>query len=339
MGSRSTNIKQHYVPQFYSRNFLDIKGKIFVFDINRENNYSTIPKKECYVKFLYDIDPNLLKKFSHHENNYTEIIDDKIRILNEEVSAILLKNIGDTVKFEKGFEYHENEREKLYNFIILQNFRTPYYRNRLDYLGVSFTLKTEIKDLQDKEFLDLIHNLLLYGLIEKIYDLDFKLNQTYHIFFDHLINEILDFKIQLYNAGEIILLNKTTEKFITSNSPINVRWKPDLYAYHRALVTMPGKNKPVIDLGNYLKFLTIHLPISKEVSIFLFDKKYNKNLTLMHRGIGIIQDYNKDLALNLNYSTFLRSTEKVFSANDNFEKFIEMKNNKINPVLNFRFEA
>lgn len=338
MKSRTTNIKQHYVPQFYLRNFLNQDRKVFVFDVNRENNYSTTPKKECYEKFLYDINPEILKKFSDQDDSYTEIIDDKIRTLNEEVSAILLKYIEETIKAEKDFEFHEIERDKLYNFIVLQNFRTPFYRNRLSYLGLSFALITGIRNLHDKEFLDLIHNLLLYGLIEKIYNLDFKLNKKYHQFFDHLIEEILDFKIQLHNAGKLILLNKTKEKFITSNTPINVRWKPDFFASHRALLTRPRTEKPVIDLGNFLEFLTIHLSISNEVSIFLFDKEFDKNLNAMHRGVGRIKDYNKDLALNLNYSTFLRSSDKVFSSTDNFEKFVEMKNSRINPALHFRFD-
>ncbi len=337
MTSRKTNIKQHYVPQFYLRNFADENEKFFVFDVNRENKYQTSPKKECYEKLLYDINPDILNKFSDHSENYEEIVDDNIRSLNEEVSAILLNFLDRTIKSEKDFKFERPEREKLYDFILLQTFRTPFYRKRLGYLGVSFALKTGVSDLEDKEFLDVIHNLLIFGIIEQLYGLDFKLNKTYHLFFDHLIDEILNIKTQLRNAGNLFLLNKSKEHFITTNTPINIRWKPDFLAHHRALMTFPGEDKPVVDIGNYIEFLTIHLPISSDFSIFIFDKELDKNLTELNRGIGIIRDWNSDLITNLNYSAFLKSSDKVISKTNDFEKYVEMKKQRQNPAMNFRF--
>jgi len=337
MTSRNTNIKQHYVPQYYLKNFADENGKFYVFDVNRENEYSTSPKKECYEKLLYDIKPELLNIFSKNSKHYEEVVDDNIRILNEEVSSILMNFLDGAIKTEKGFEFKRDDREKLYDFIILQTFRTPFYRERLSYLCVSFALRTGIRDLDDKEYLDAIHNLLLYGLIEQLYGLDFNLNKTYHLFFDHLIHEILNLKVQLRDAGKLFLLNKSDEKFITSNTPVNIRWKPDILAQIKALVTFQDKDKPVFDIGNYLEFMTIHLPISSDFSIFIFQKDVDKNLTKMKQAIGIIRDYNSDLALNLNYSTFLRSSDKVFSINNDFQKFLERRNNRINPALKFEF--
>ena len=148
MTSRKTNIKQHYVPQFYLRNFVDENEKFFVYDVNRKNNYPTSPKKECYEKFLYDINPEILNKFSDHPENHEEIVDDNIRVLNEEVSAILLNFLDGTIKSEKGFKFERPEREKLYDFILLQTFRTPFYRERLGYLCVSFALKTALCTLE-----------------------------------------------------------------------------------------------------------------------------------------------------------------------------------------------
>jgi hypothetical protein len=337
MTLRKTNIKQHYVPQFYLRNFANENEKLYAFDCNRGNNYQTSPKKECYEKLLYDINPKILNKFSDNPEHYDEIVDDKIRTLNEQVSSILFNFLNRAIKTETDFKFDRPEREKLYDFIIIQIFRTPFYRERLGYLCVSFALKTGINDLNDKEFLDVIHNLLLYGVIEQLYGLDFKLNKTYHLFFDHLIDEIFNIKIQLRNAGKLFLLNNSKEHFITSNTPINVRWKPDFLAHHKALITFPGEDKPVVDFGNYIEFLTIHLPISSDFAIFIFEKELDENLTEMNRGIGIIRDWNSDLVTNLNYSTFLRSLDKVFSKNNDFEKYVELKEKRQNPALNFRF--
>ncbi|WP_397298935.1 DUF4238 domain-containing protein [Nonlabens ulvanivorans] len=334
---RNQNIKQHYVPQFYLRNFADKNGNINVFDINRENHYKTSPRNECYEKLLYDLNPEILNRFSDNTNHYEEIVDDKIRILNEEVSSILINSLNKAISTGKGFEFISSDREILYDFIVLQTFRTPFYRKRLNYLCFSFALRTEIDFLDEKELLDLIHNLLLFGVVERLYNLDFKLNETYHLFFDHLIDEILSLKLQLRDSQKLFLLNKSTEKFITSNTPVNIRWKPDFLAHLKMLVTTMDKEKPILDIGNYLEFMTIHLPMSREFSIFIFNKNVDNNLNEMNQSVGIIRDYNSDLAFNLNYSTFLKSSDKVFSSTDNFDKFIEWKNNRINPFLKFEF--
>lgn len=334
---RKQNIKQHYVPQFYLRNFVEKNGSINVFDVNRENNYKTSPRNECYEKLLYDLNPEILNRFSDNANHYEEIVDDKIRVLNEEVSSILINSLDKAISTEKGFEFIRSDREKLYDFIVIQTFRTPFYRERLSYLCFSFALRTEIDFLDEKELLDLIHNLLLFGVVEKLYDLNFKLNKMYHLFFDHLIDEILSLKLQLRDAQKLFLLNKSTEKFITSNTPVNIRWKPDFLANRKMLMTPIDEEKPIIDFGNYLEFMTIHLPMSSDFSIFIFNKNVDNNLSEMKQAIGIIRDYNSDLAFNLNYSTFLKSSDKVFSSTDNFDKFIKWKNNRINPLLKFEF--
>lgn len=337
MTKRKTNIKQHFVPQFYLRNFTDDNGKLIVYDTLRNNEYSTSPAKESYEKYYYDISSNILKEFSSSVTDYEEIIDDKIRILNEEVSSITLNILKKNLSAESYFKFEKNEREKIYNFIVLQMIRTPFYRERLNYLSLSFALKSGIDDLEDEESLSIIHNLLLYGVIERLYSLDFKLNKKYYNIFEHLIDEIFNIKIQLRKAGKLFLINKSNDDFICSNTPINVLWKPDLFAQHKALVTFMDDKKN-FDIGNYIEFLTIHFPISSDFSIFIFDKSYNRDLTDMNQGIGIIREWNSDLILNLNYSTFLKSSEKVYRNTGNFNKYLDMENKRINPMLKFEFD-
>ena len=46
--------KQHYVPQFYLRNFTSDDNKLWVFDRVKEEYYFRTPKEVCYEKYLYE---------------------------------------------------------------------------------------------------------------------------------------------------------------------------------------------------------------------------------------------------------------------------------------------
>jgi len=338
MRKRETNIKQHYVPQFYLKNFTNSNGKINVYDTIRDNRYVTSPAKECYEKYFYDIDLDIFKKFVHSDQNYEELVDDKIRTLNEEVSAILMDFLSKVRHHENCFNFPSNQRDKLYNFIILQIIRTPYYRKRLSYLNVPFSIKTGLSgELGDEKTLDVIHNLLIYGVISSIYGKDFGLNEPFYHIFEHIIEETFNLKRQLEKAGKLFLVNKSDNKFICSSSPVNLLWKYNPLSQSKALVSLMNADSKLFDIGDYIEFQTIHLPISSDVAIFLFDKNYSYPLTLMNQGIGRIYNWNSDIIKNLNLSTMLKSYDKVFSANNNFDELIEMKNAKINPVFNFRF--
>jgi hypothetical protein len=337
MKKRDTNIKQHYVPQLYLRNFTNDRGKLHVYDILRDNHFVTSPAKECYEEYFYDIDTAIFKLFTDSEENYEELVDDRIRLLNEEVSSILLNFLNTVKSIKVNFQFEREDRNKLYNFIVLQVIRTPFYRERLSYLNVPFCIKAGLSgDLGDEKTQDLIHNLLILGVLNKLHDTEFHLNKLYFTIFEHLINEILDLKRQLEKSGKLFLVNKTSCEFICSSSPVNVLWKDNMLASHKALVTT-FDDKKLFDIGDYLEFQTIHLPISSDVAIFLFDKNYSQNLTAMNQGIGLIQDWNSDLLLNLNYSTMLKNGHKIYSASGDYSKMIQMRKERINPMMNFRF--
>lgn len=337
MKKRVTNIRQHYVPQFYLRNFTNSKGKLSVYDSSRDNNYITSPAKECHEEYFYDLDTDIFKMLSDSKENYEELVDDKIRILNEEVSAILLNFLAKIRDCKENFQFPIEDRNKLYNFIVLQIIRTPFYRDRLEYLNVPFCIKIGLSgDLGDEKTQDLVHNLLILGVLSKLHNQDLKFNDLYFIVFEHLIDEVLDLKRQLEKAGKLFLINESKGEFICSSTPVNILWKPNPLATTKALITTFDDNK-LFDNGDFLEFLTIHMPISSDVAIFLFDKSYNPSLTAMNQGIGIIQDWNHDLLLNLNYSTMLKSRDKVFSASGDYSEMINMRKNKINPRMNFRF--
>lgn len=338
MKKRKVNINQHYVPQFYLRNFVNNEGVLYVFDIKRNVKYKSNPKNECRKKYFYDIETSVFDIFNNSTINYEELVDEKLRTYNEKISAMLFNFLGEIIKSNVNFNFPNENRNILYNFILLQLYRTPFFRERLYYLNLPFTIKTKLSgELGDEKTVNIIHNLLLYGLIEKLYNENFFLGDLYYAIFDHLLDEILNIKNQLIRAGKLFLVNKSKKEFFCSSSPVNVLWKFNPLAKFKALVTPTKASAKMIDIGHYIEFLTIFIPISSDVAIFMFDKSYDENLTAMNLGIGIISDWNSDIIDNLNLSSLLKCEDKIFSAHGNYNDIISMKIKKQNPVFNFRF--
>lgn len=337
---RTTNIKQHYVPQFYLRNFASDSEKINVFDVHRENSYVTSPAKECYVKYFYDVEIEYLKLFTSSPDLTIEMVDDSIRIHNENVSASTLHFLKEIRNCDESFNFPINERENLYNFITLQMIRTPEYGSRLAYLNLPFTIKTGLSgELGDEKTLDLVHNLLILGVVERLHNADYKLNELYYNIFGHLIDQILDLKLQLQKAGKLFLLNKSEDEFIASSSPINMWWKNNPIAQTKALVTTFNPEEALFDIGKKMAFRTVFLPISTDVGIFFFDLLYNKELTAMNQSIGVIDESNVDLLVNLNLSTYLKCSHKIYSRSGKYDVIKELKRDKQNPRFEFRFST
>ncbi len=81
-------IKQHYVPQFYLRNFEDKDHKLYVYNRQKEKFIESRAKDICYKKYLYEtpwenansklgkyVLPNQIEKdFSKQENRYNILL-------------------------------------------------------------------------------------------------------------------------------------------------------------------------------------------------------------------------------------------------------------------------
>ena len=89
--------KQHYVPQFYLKNFTSDDNKLWVFDRVKKEYYRNAPKDICFEKFLYetpweDANPKLGKYvlenqievyFAEKEGEYSSLLKKIIGICRE----------------------------------------------------------------------------------------------------------------------------------------------------------------------------------------------------------------------------------------------------------------
>lgn len=315
---------------------------MFVYDKNRNREYLSTPKNESHSRFFYDVNTEVLSMFSNYEGLKVEVVDEKIRTLSEEKTSLFFRRVYNDLSknlVEDGYDFLQEDREHFYNFILLQFLRTPYYRKRLRYFIVSFAIRMQVFELDESEYLHLIHNILLFGLIEKLYGLDFKLNKDFHNFFDHLISELLALREQIEKSGVLFLVNRTTHSFITSSSPVKIKLKNSPGGGLRVFVALVDKNKPAFDIGCLPEIASVYIPIDPDLSVFLYNKDLEEVLQFGGGGIGFIDEYNSDLLMNLNYAMFLNGTDKIYSSTNCFSQYIEMEKNRINPLYNFNFSG
>lgn len=121
--------KQHYIPQFVLRRFVDNKGKIWVFDKQTGRHFSSNVKNAASENGFYDFDVA-------GEKHSIEVPLSKI----EDSTAKSLKRI---VEEESLANMTDEEKVAISRFLSIQMVRTRYARYQMDdlYLGLADALK------------------------------------------------------------------------------------------------------------------------------------------------------------------------------------------------------
>ena len=118
--------RQHFVPQFYLRNFTNPKGGFFCFDKVEQRRFPANVRNVAHEHFFYGIDPSLFPPEAVPPNSY-QVIEQTLSQLEGHFSAaireLLLKGEGEGISLE--------QRPILSHFIVLQLLRTREFRNTL----------------------------------------------------------------------------------------------------------------------------------------------------------------------------------------------------------------
>lgn len=145
-------IKEHYVPQFYLRNFSSTNNMLWVYD-RKKNKYFHSPTKDiCYEKNLYETpwenaNPKLGKfvlqnqlenEFAQQENEYNKILKKAINICSnpENKDALICSS---------------SEKNILASFVINILLRNPWSLNtaKIDPISTAIIEHEDIKSIRD----------------------------------------------------------------------------------------------------------------------------------------------------------------------------------------------
>ena len=119
-------VKEHYVPQFYLRNFADDNGSLHIYDFQLNKFFTQSPKNICYVNNLYEtkweyansklgefVLPNQIeKRFCEYEGKFCEVLTKVLHVCSpsQKPNALILRG---------------NERNMFFRFIVNMIVRNP----------------------------------------------------------------------------------------------------------------------------------------------------------------------------------------------------------------------
>ena len=152
-------VKEHYVPQFYLRNFADANGLLHIYDFKRNKYFTQSPKNICYENNLYEtkwenansklgefVLPNHIEKiFCKYEGEFSNVLTTVLHICSpsQNPNALILQG---------------SERNIFFQFIVNMIVRNPKNMEALAFneLEPHDTNNDEIKQIRtmsdDMEF-------------------------------------------------------------------------------------------------------------------------------------------------------------------------------------------
>lgn len=266
--------KQHYVPQFYLRNFTSDDNKLWVFDREKKEYYHSAPKDICFEKFLYetpweDANPKLGKYVLENQ------IEDYFAEKEREYSFLLKKIIGicREPRNKNALICNAQEKEVLASFIANMFLRNPWLLKHID----SDTLLEELKGNEEIEAIEQALHLMKFGGMESLVKAANK-----KVWLTGEFNGArLAPDIQKLNY---VILVTENEQFVTSSFPVIC----ELYDNEEG-ITMPK---------------SIYAPIHPRVSLL-----YNDTIPNNHR--NRIRVVNEDTSYRLNRIYLRRCKEQI----------------------------
>jgi len=203
-----TNIKSHFVPQFYLRNFGE---SLFLFDKKKGKVHSATPrtvahKSNFYGPIIDGIQP-LESAFSQIEGESNIAIRELIEM--EDVSKISTSNFLNLCKF-----------------VALQYLRTEEKRTQIEESG----------NFAFRELFAASHPHIDRQLIERLHTTD-ALNLRVHL---NAIKDYTDWAAVISQMKFILLINKTKFPFWTSDNPVTLHNSIDYTPYSGLGIVVEG---------------------------------------------------------------------------------------------------
>jgi len=282
--------KQHYVPQFYLRNFLNHQNGIWAFDKVTKKSFLTNTKAIANEPFFYEQNSDLDKE------GYQSV--EKALGVAEQTFAPELDKLLQGLKQPHHSVISMKTKEITSQYLTMQIFRTKEYRKEMsdvfDAMRSSFLAKEWFNDGQIKQlgFSDNQENARVLSIG--------------HLANDHKLNVTMVNLLQSHIW--IIFKNQTNEAIYTSDNPV----------VRKAWVNRLGRS----DSGWGSKGIEINFPLSSEYILTLYERSHFKAMEQFENSIIGIDDPQNIIYLNaLQVSNSYR---QIFCINDHFDLANEM---------------
>lgn len=206
--------KQHYLPQFYLKNFVGDKGKIWTYDRSKEKIYACNPRDIACENYLYEtrwenanselgefVLPNHIEKqFAEQEGKYSKLLKRIVEICTN-------------AENEKALICNREEKEILASFVSNMVLRNPWSMEKADLECVT----DGVMDLKEIKAMDTILQYLGYGGTESLVKFSSK-----RIWLDNDFEGGMQQVLQEELRGtNFCILKANNKQFITSSFPVS----------------------------------------------------------------------------------------------------------------------
>lgn len=306
---KETHIYQHYIPECYLRNFTENNKEIFVY---RKNNNKKIYNKSISkvggVKRLYDIDDKFLQKEFKSKNKF---IEKEIFAQGFEpfLNSILIKIITSVNSKEHNYKdvLTEIDRDYFAELIAIQYIRHPnFIEKQWDFFKERNNKRFEII----KAFITKMNPNAVESTTPQLH---YDENYSPALHSNFILDSEWRYSIQEQLVDKIWIFYYTKENVFTSDNPIIL--KPHI-----------NGEKPFYE-GFGMNGVEVIFPISKNIILTIWDKKYFSNKISLHNSIQIL---NSKTLREYNLYQYYFSNFEVYSALNDMtiiEKFVESNNN------------
>lgn len=311
------NINQHFVPQYYLRNFTK-NGSLFVFDSVTKNIFTNSPINIAFKKYCYDVNPKLLSTFLLDEVLVdTKYVDDIIRKYNEDVLAAFVGSFNIPAQRLRNSDLRKTfsivDLHSLYDFALVQLFRNPRY-NVLGKTVIDSLISNEKFSASKVERLEnTINGIELLVLMSTVfYNVDINFKESFNEIIEPIRKNFQTIKEDLENSTIIMYLNASEKVFICSDSPIGIKMNFD---------------------SDNTTFEVLSIPINPRIAFLCINSRVLKNTSHLVSGSKLITNENVDELINLNLLTTYSSQRFLYSENDDFINEVAFISGQINLKL------
>ena len=301
------NKNQHFVPQYYLREFADLKEYVYVYDINNKKIFKQKVNGIAAKSFFYNVNVGLLNKFLDIPIQDDEQIIDKIlNKKHEELNKKIIKSFqavklradqGDDVEVISVIDFYA-----LIDFMIILWIRNP--KLNMLFNSVFVIVKEQLPEANEEEIISLVRSLFLLLTFEKLgYEYASSLKLSVKKSLNFISDEIKFLQKYLRKCKKIMCINFTELDFIASDCPIGVERNEE--------------NK---------ELLFMYFPINSRVG-FIFMNEVVMNIDCSSSLKFHLENDNEGIQMVkiLNSSIIRRSNRHLFSRKDQFHCIPELE--------------
>lgn len=297
------NINQHYVPQYYLKNFSK-NNNLHIYDLQTKRKFTNSIRNTAYKKFFYNVDINFFNKIIENEKfENPDFIDKIINENNESILAAFFDSFNPTreriINKDERATISVIDFHSLVDFVLVQTYRNP--KLSLFFKNVDEQIKSKYSIDNTKEFDKITRGIVILLLFNELhYPRHTILKNDIIKNFQPIIDEIRLMKELLTESYKMVFWNKTSVDFITSDC---------------AMSFMRLDEKDV--------FTTVFIPINTKIAVLFinrnsihFDNRIEEKSTLIHLEedeVLQVEVYNHSIAEKAN--RFIYSNDGNFPVN------------------------